>query len=223
MVLFRKKELTEAERERGAKQLMRVGTIIDVLYALVIFHLFLFLPSPDVDNFDAQSLIYVLKTSYLNYVAMIIGIVLVLIYWNQSNLQFGNIIRSDSKHASLSIIQVFCLMIYIYLVRLELEFEGVRLLLQMQSIVLALAGYFSVTAWHYAIKNELVSDKLSEVEVDKIYLKLMPEPITATLTFPFAYLGTDYWTASWLLLIPVSYFSKIIRKKLKGSTDLSGS
>jgi len=221
MKLFKKKELTDAELERGAKQLWRVGTIIDVLYALIVFRLFTLLPSPDVDKFDARTVVQVLKTSYLNYMAMIIGIVLVIIYWNQSNLQFGNITRTDSKHASLSLLQVFCLMIYIYFVRLDLEFEGVLLLLQLQSVFLALAGYLSVLTWHYAIKNELVSDKLSYVEIDNIYLKLIPEPVTATLTFPFAYLGAGIWSLSWLLLFPVSYFSRIIRERLKERSNIS--
>jgi hypothetical protein len=72
-------ELSEAEKERGLKQLMRLGTIIDVIYGLMIFRLFLLMPRPEVDNFGAAELVEVLKTSYLNYLAMTVGIVLIII------------------------------------------------------------------------------------------------------------------------------------------------
>ena len=57
-VLFEsKKELTDAMKERGARQLLRLGFITDVLFALMIFQLFMFLPRPEVDNFDATNLV----------------------------------------------------------------------------------------------------------------------------------------------------------------------
>ena len=99
-------ELSPAEEDRGLKQLLRLGTLIDVLYGLMIFRLFLLLPRPEVDNFGAAELVEVLKTSYLNYLVMAVGIVLVIIYWQQSNLVFGNLERTDGKHATISILQV---------------------------------------------------------------------------------------------------------------------
>ncbi|MCD4696750.1 MAG: hypothetical protein K8S16_10975, partial [Bacteroidales bacterium] len=84
-VLFESsKEVTEAIKERGAKQLLRLAIIIDVLYALIIYKLFLFLPRPDVDGFTKDDLVEVLSTSYLNYMVMFVGFLLVIIYWMQS-------------------------------------------------------------------------------------------------------------------------------------------
>jgi hypothetical protein len=56
---------------------------------------------------------------------------------------------------------------------------------------------------------------LTSLERDQVYLKLMPEPITAILTIPFASIGPNYWTFSWLLLIPVSWILKKIRENMK--------
>jgi hypothetical protein len=213
-------ELTDAEKSSGSKQLYRVGTIIDVLFALMIFRLFLFLPRPDVDHFGAAELVTVLKTSYLNYMVMGVGIIMILIYWNKSNLQFGNLERSDGRHASLSIVQVFCLFIYLYFVRLDVELGGAIIALKMESSFLALAGVLSIYIWHYSIKKNLLSDELSNEDKEKVYLKIMPEPIVAVLTFPFAHFGPDIWTLSWLLLIPVSYILKRTGHKLFKKSDL---
>ena len=170
------------------------------------------------DGFGREELYQVLTESYLNYTVILIGLVLVIVYWGMNNLQSGNLRRTDGKHASLAILQVFALMLYIYFVRLDAQFEGEVFLMQLQSIFLAIAGFLSVASWHYALKNELIEDDLTELEKDKMYLKFMPEPIVAVLTIPLAFLGPLIWTLGWLLLIPVGYLAKLIQKKMKAKS-----
>ncbi|MFC2102206.1 hypothetical protein ACFLS7_04355 [Bacteroidota bacterium] len=213
-VLFESKgQLADAVRERGARQLMRVGIITDVLFALMIFQIFMFLPRPEVDQFDATNLVQVLTESYVNYLVMLVGIILILTYWNQHNLQFGNLEMTDGRHSTLSILQVVSLMVYLYFIRLDMELGTQVILLLMQSIFLALAGFFSIWSLHYAVKSKMISGTLSKEEINGIYLKIMPEPVVSVLTIPFAWISPLAWTLSWLLLIPVSYFLKKIRAR----------
>ncbi len=207
-ILKSKKEITGAIIERGEKQLFRLGVIIDVLYALMIYKLFTLMPNPEIDGFGREELYKVLTESYLNYTVIIIGLVLVILYWGMSNLQFGNLKRTNSTHSTLSILQVFSLMLYIYFVRLDAQFEGVILLMQMQSLFLALAGFLSVGSWHYALKNNLVSDAPTKVEKETMYIKFLPEPVVSVLTFPLAWFGPGIWTLGWLLLIPAGWLAK---------------
>ena len=204
-LLNTKKEITQALVERGEKQLFRLGVIIDVLYALMIYKLFTLMPNPEIDNFGREELYKVLTESYLNYTVIFIGLVLIILYWGMSNLQFGNLKRTDSKHSALSIMQIFSLMLYIYFVRLDAEFKGEVLLMQMQSLFLAIAGFLSIWSWYYSLKNNLVSDAPSKSEKEAMYIKLMPEPIVSALTFPLAWFGPGIWTLGWLLLIPVGW------------------
>ncbi len=217
--LKQKQEQTDASIERGVRQLFRLEVMIDVLFALMIFELFTLMPSPEIDGFGRSELYKVLTESYLNYTVILIGLVLVIIYWGMNNLQFGNLLRTNGRHATLSILQVFSLMLYIYFVRLDAEFPGEILLMQMQSIFLAIAGFLSLGSWHYAIKNGLVSDLPSELENDKMYIKLMPEPVVAALTIPLAIFGPLVWTLGWLLLIPVGYIAKMMQKKMKARKE----
>jgi len=210
-----KREITEATMERGARQLLRLQVIIDVLFALLIFTLFQFMPRPDVDNFTRETMVEAFANSYMNYLLIVVGIILILIYWNQNNLQFGNLNRTDGKHATISLLSVFCLMLYLYFVRLDVELDGVTLALHLESVSLALSGFLGIYSWHYAIKKGLVNDKLTRVEQDSVYLKLMPEPIVAAMTFPFAVFGPKIWTLSWLLLIPVTWLLKKYRHRMK--------
>jgi hypothetical protein len=214
-ILSSKKEITQALVERGEKQLFRLAIIIDVLYALMIYKLFTLMPRPEVDGFGREELYQVLTHSYLNYTVIIIGLVLVILYWGISNLQFGNLERTDGRHATISILQVFTLMLYIYFVRLDAEFPGEVLLMQLQSLFLALAGFLSVWSWHYAVKNDLVSDAPSKIEKETLYIKFLPEPVVSLLTFPLAWFGPVAWTLGWLLLIPVGWALKKYRHRIK--------
>ena len=205
---------TDAAIERGHRQLLRLSVLIDVLFAMLIYQIFLFLPRPEVDGFTREDLVEVLSTSYLNYLVMLVGFVLILIYWGQSNLQFGNLKRTDGRHATLSLLQVITLMIYLYFVRLDVEFDGAVIALQMESVFLALSGFLGLWSWHYATRNDLVSENVTKAERDKVYLKLTPEPVVSVLSFPFAVFGADIWTLSWLLLIPVGYIAKYFRHRI---------
>lgn len=207
-VLKSKTKVTDAFLERGEKQLYRLAVIIDVLYALMIYKLFTLMPNPEIDGFGREELFKVLSESYLNYTVISIGLVLVILYWGMSNLQFGNLKRTNSTHSTLSILQTFTLMIYIYFVRLDAQFEGEVLLMAMQSLFLALAGILSVGSWHYALKNQLTSETLTKDEKKTMYIKFIPEPVVSLLTFPLAWFGPGIWTLGWLLLIPIGWLTK---------------
>ena len=105
-------------------------------------------------------------------------------------------------------------MLYIYFVRLDAQFEGEVFLMQMQSLFLALAGFLSVWSWHYANKNNLVSDAPTKLEKDNMYIKFLPEPVVSALTFPLAWFGPLVWTLGWLLLIPAGWVTKKIIPKI---------
>lgn len=208
-------EVTQASIERGEKQLSRLSVIIDVLYALMIYKLFTLMPNPQIDGFGRAELYKVLTESYLNYTVIIIGLVLIIIYWGLSNVQFGNLKRTNATHSTISILQVFSLMLYIYFVRLDAEFDGEVILMQLQSSFLALAGILSVWSWNYSIKQNLVSDAPSHIEKETLYIKLIPEPLVSLLTLPLAYFGPMIWTLGWLLLIPVGWALKRYRHHLR--------
>ena len=209
------KDITKAVIERGEKQLWRLSVIIDVLYALMIYRLFSFMPSPEIDGFGREELFKVLTESYLNYTVVFIGIVLIILYWGLSNRLFGNLKHTNGTHATLSILQIFSLMLYIYFVKLDAQFPGETSLMVMQSIFLAIAGFLSVFSWHYALKNNLVSDAPTKKEKENMYIKLLPEPLVSVITIPLAFFGPGIWTLGWLLLIPAGWVVKKMTSNIK--------
>jgi magnesium-transporting ATPase (P-type) len=210
--LFKKSTPTKAELERGVGILNSLKIVVNVLYALLIFQAFLILPRPDDPELEYHTLPQIFSEHIMQLVIILVGLIMIITYWIQFNKQLGNLVRSSPMHATLAVIQMFCLMLYLYFVRFDLEFEGMTLALQMESIFLALAGFIGVYNWTYARKNQLTSKQIDDNEERAILYKILPEPIAALFSLPFASISATAWTISFLIIIPLGYLLKVIKK-----------
>ena len=213
--LIKTEKPTKAEIERGVGILFSLKIVVNVLYALLIFQTFLILPRPDDPDLYYKSLLQIYSDNSMKLVVIVVGLILILIYWIQTNKQLGNLVRSSPIHASLAIVQMVFLMLYLYFVRFDMEFDGMTLALQMESIFLALAGFIGVYNWMYVRKNELTSDQIGKHEERAMLFEFLPEPMASLFSLPFATLGPAVWTLSFLIIIPLGYFLKKIGVKSK--------
>ena len=214
MQLLKETEPTKAQIERGVGLLNSINIVINVLYALMIFQVFLILPRPDDPELKYHSLGQIYAENVNQILVIVVGLILVIMYWIQFNRQLGNLVRSSPIHAALSVLQMFCLMIYLYFVRFDMEFDGMKLALQMESIFLALAGFIGAFSWRYARNKKLTSDNIDNDEELSIFYSLLPEPLASLFTLPFAAFGPGIWTLSFLIIIPIGYVLKIMRKRI---------
>ncbi len=210
MKLFKKSEPTKAQIERGVGILNSLKIVVNVLYALMIFQTFLILPRPDDPELKYHTLSQIYSENIMMLVVILVGLILLIIYWIQFNKQLGNLVRSSPKHAALAIIQMICLMLYLYFVRFDMAFDGMSLALQMESIFLALAGFIGVYNWKYAVKNKLTSDLIDKNEERTFLLQILPEPIASLFSLPFATISPLAWTLSFLVIIPLGFLLKKI-------------
>ena len=215
MNLSKKVERTKAQIERGVGILNSLKIVINVLYALMIFQAFLILPRPDDPELEYQSLSQIFSDNVMQLIIILVGLILIITYWIQFNRQLGNLVRSSPVHATLAIIQMICLMLYLYFVRFDMAYDGMTLALQMESVFLALAGFVGVLNWVYARRNGLTSDQINDKEELTILFQLLPEPTAALISLPFAVYGPDIWSISFLSIIPLTYiFKRINRRKI---------
>lgn len=210
MKLFKKSEPTNAQIERGVGILNSLKIVVNVLYALMIFQTFLILPRPDDPELKYHTLSQIYSENIMMLVVILVGLILLIIYWIQFNKQLGNLVRSSPKHAALAIIQMICLMLYLYFVRFDMAFDGMTLALQMESIFLALAGFIGVYNWKYAVKNKLTSDLIDKNEERTFLFQILPEPIASLFSLPFATISPLAWTLSFLVIIPLGFLLKKI-------------
>ena len=198
--------MEDIQRQRGARHLRRLEMLIDVVFALLIWDIVSTLPIPEGDNLTLSGLGEFLSGN-LDLGIVLIGMVIVLNYWGQNNAHSGELAATDSTHALLSILQLFCLLFYTYAAALGIQFEGDEMALALQSLTQLLAGILGFAAWAYAIRDaRLLADYAREGEVTALLVRSMAEPLTALITLPLAFVSATVWELGWLIYIPLAWF-----------------
>lgn len=193
--------------ESEQKQLRRLETLIDVVFGITIWRLFILLPRPG-ENLEWKNLVDMLSESGLNFAVVVIALIIVIIYWVQSNLLFKYLVRTDNWHIIFSIAQLFSLLLFLYAIRVGVEFEADPSTRIFESSMACLLGVFSFIAWYYALnKGNLCADDLDADVARTITERIKAEPITAAITIPFAK-DMWIWELSWFIYPFVVYLYK---------------
>jgi uncharacterized membrane protein len=186
-----------AQLQREKRQLRRLETLIDVVFALVIVVITLDFPLPAEDA--VFELAAYLTSSLSAFVQSALGIAVLLVYWFQNNLLLGNLARTDGKHATFSIFQVFLTLLYLLMVSLGSQVGNDPLVLAAQSGAAALLGFVAAGAWWYAsYDRRLLTGESDDREIVALRLRVLAEPITALLTLGLAFVSSLAWELGWM-------------------------
>ncbi|WP_455207015.1 TMEM175 family protein [Kaarinaea lacus] len=193
-------------------ELTRLKMLMDVVYGIVIWRLFMLLPRPQ-ENSHWDSVTDLLLSEWQLFVMPVLALLIVTIYWVQNNELLGCLEYTDSIHTGISIFQIFFLLLFLYSIGLGLVFEAAADSRVMESATVFLVGAFSYWGWRYAASNGLVSKDLPISKVAQIRQQNFAEPAAAILTVPFAFVGPVAWELSWFLY-PLfrKYFGKTIEE-----------
>lgn len=198
----------EYQKKRQARQLPRLKTFMDVVYAVMLWRIFTQLPI--LHDFPEASSIWALISHDPDRIVMVVvGVFFIVTYWVQNNRLFSHIVRTDAKHTTLSILQVFCLLLYLYSVGLGIRFDNDLVAMLLQSSTLATAGFMAMWGWSYAVgKKVLIDPDMPQEYIPYMKVTVLPEPITACFTIPFAFVGQIAWDVAWLIHPCVLYLTK---------------
>ena len=199
------------EIKRSVLQLSRLERIMDVVFALVIWRLFTFLPKQEVGGDKWSSVSEMLATEWETFVFVLLAIVIVIIYWLQNNSLLGNLKKTDGIQTAISVFQLFFVLLFIYSIGAGIRIGSGADSSAFESISAMMVGVLSLLAWHYAMhKGDLLDPELSVEDAMNIRQKNMAEPVTAAITIPFAFVGPVAWELSWFLYPFIKYiFSKV--------------
>ena len=211
------------QQQRGARHLRRLEMLIDVVFALLIWDIVSTLPMPEGTDLSLTGLGDFLAGN-LDLGIVLIGVVIVVNYWAQNNAHSGELQATDSKHALLSILQLFFLLFYAYAAALGMQFEGDEMALALQSLTLLFAGLLGFAAWAYAIRDgRLLADYARQEEVTALLVRSLAEPITELITLPIAFVSAGLWELAWLLYIPLAWYlgrkDRMLRTKFRIAED----
>jgi uncharacterized membrane protein len=185
---------------------------MDVVFALVIWRLFTFLPTQEVGEGKWSSVVDMLQAEWMTFVFVLLAIIIVIIYWLQNNTLLGNMKSTDGVHTVISIFQLFFVLLFLYSIGAGIRFGDGADSRAFESAMAMMVGIMSLLGWHYAMhKGDLLDTELSKEEAIHIRQKNMAEPITAAITIPFAFVGPLAWELSWLLYPVIKYLYSRVR------------
>jgi uncharacterized membrane protein len=205
---------SDAKHGIEVRQLTRLSVLIDSVYALVIVLAVSTLPTArDVGWTEGSPWAFIAEQREDLGVAAL-GLFLVVGYWLQNNAMIGSLERADNRFAALSIVQIVFLLLYLYSMSLGIDFKQHEATLAIQSSSLLLMGLTSLFAWRYAThERRLMRKDVPEEHIAEVRHRMLPEPLTATLTLIVSPLGADAWALAWLAFPLISWVLGRLRKQ----------
>jgi uncharacterized membrane protein len=205
--------MTQTASEKNLK-LIRLERVMDVVYALVIWRLFMILPRPEKGEGDTNSVLELLANNWDTFIIVLLALVIVIVFWLQNNSLFACLKATDRIHTAITIFQLFFLLFFLYSIGAGIRLGAAadsRLLESFAALLLAVSAYLG---WFYAYrKGDLVSDDVPVEKSEALLKRNLAEPITALLTMPFAFMGPIAWELSWFLYPVIRWaFSRMTNK-----------
>ena len=201
------------------RQLQRLGTLTDVVYAITIWRIFDLVPRPGVAGASWPSLRAYFSSEWLALLILLVGLIFTIVYWLQNSTLSSRLARTDAKHSVLSIVQIFSLLVFLYSLRMGIEVGDALGARAFESLAAANVGLWTSLAWRYAIRNRrLLRDDVTDLEAQQLATKITGEPITAAITVPVAFAGPILWELSWFAY-PVIKVSVARRAKAMQAAD----
>jgi uncharacterized membrane protein len=196
---MREKADDRGKVRRETLQLIRLERLVDVVFAIIVWRAITFFPIPATKQFSWQQVGPFLSANIGNLTLVLIGILVVIIFWLQNNLLFGNLQVTDKRHTIISILQLFFLFVFITSLRVGVELEPSSFTRAFESITAAFVGVASSWGWSYAIKNRrLLSPEVTDQYALELRDRILAEPLTALITLPFAFVNPSIWEISWM-------------------------
>lgn len=204
--------------KRSTLQLTRLERLMDVVFALVIWRLFTFLPDLKTDGSNWESVADLLIQEWDSFFFVLLAVIIVIVYWSQNNSLLGNLKRTNGVHTAISVFQLIFVLFFLYAINAGIHLGSGSDSRLFESVTAMLVGVAAWIAWYYAMqKAHLLDPELSKEEAELIAQRNLAEPITAALTIPFAFAGPYVWELSWFLYPFIKrYFSRANKTQVVG-------
>ena len=189
--------------ERGAmRSLRRLEVFLDVLYALIVFRMLAYLPSPNDMTWVGKplGLLGRLIHERRELWRPVMGIGLTVICWTLNNKRLNQLKLTDGLHTLINLVQMAFVCLFLYFAIADPMLAGGTSSRALQCASLALAGITGEWAWAHARRNGLVDARVPVKQLDAVARRGRTETATAVLNMPLAWVGTITWTLGWFVI-----------------------
>jgi hypothetical protein len=202
------------------QQVNRLSRVVDVVFGLMLFQLFLLLPRPNEAEEAEVTVFQVIAAEWEIAVVMLLGTAIIAILWHQNNILLGSLRATDGIHTALILFQLVSIEMLLYSIGLGIRVGASEWSRVLESGMTAFSSGLAYASWFYAARKGFLSAALSDLEAAQIAERNKAEPLTALLTLPFAFIGTWLWEASWFLYPAIKHWFKARARRMESVSDL---
>jgi len=185
----------------GRRQLQRLQTFLDVVYAVLFVKFMNYLPQTDNMAWTDLpfGLLSLLVENSVGSLRLVISVGLTLISWNLTHKLLGPLERTDARHALLALLQLIFVCLFLFFAIADPVLVSVSSPVG-QSLCLAVSGFIGLAGWSYARRKGFTRADLSETDKDEVLRNAIIEPVTALLNTGLGFIGPGVWTAGWIVI-----------------------
>jgi hypothetical protein len=183
------------------RSLRRLQVFVDIIYALVAFHMLTYLPPVQDMSWVGKplGLLGVLFAKPRELWRVVMGLGVTAICWFIASKRLVRLRGTDVVHTTVILVQTGLLCFFVYFAICDPTLSGGPSSRALQCGTVALASASGQLAWWYARWRGLVDAGTSSEQIDDIALRGRTETVTAVLNTPLSWVGPVSWTLGWVI------------------------
>ena len=196
-----------AQKDQGSKELDRIVTFSDGVFAIAITLLVLNIETPEItSNLVAEELPGRLLDLWPKFLSYVISFLVILTYWIAHHSIFSAIKSYDRKLIWLNSLFLMCVAFLPFPASLFGEYGDQPLVVAIYAGSLAITRLLLTAVWWYASSRRRLVDRDLDASMIKAYrLRGLAIPLIFLLSIVISFFSVSAAVYSWVLLIVVDF------------------
>jgi hypothetical protein len=206
-----------------SRGLRRLEVFLDVLYALLAFHMLSYLPPVRDMSWASKplGLLGALTSHGRELWRAVMGMGVTAICWQVSATRLARLRLTDAVHTTISLVQAGLLCFFVYFAICDPTLTGGPSSRALQCGSVALAAAVGHLGWIYARWRGFIDAETRPEQIEAIETSARTEIATAVLNTPLSWVGPTSWTLGWVI-IPLLVRGGLLRRQRNDRTNCLG-
>jgi hypothetical protein len=185
-----------------SRGLRRLEVFLDVLYALLAFHMLSYLPPVRDMSWAGKpfGLLGALTSHGRELWRAVMGMGVTMICWHVSATRLARLRATDGIHTTITLVQAGLLCFFVYFAICDPTLTGGPSSRALQCGSVALAAAVGHLGWIYARWRGFIDVNAQQQQIEALETSARTEIATAILNTPLSWVGPTSWTLGWVIL-----------------------
>jgi len=194
-------------------RLQDVTSFADAIFAFSITFMAVSIDMPNLEqNLSQSQVLGKLLESAPQFEIYVISFFVIGIYWIAYHQVFNHIVSSHNVLTWLTLLFLFFITLIPFAINLQVGYFSYQVVFVLEALVLTMAGALLTIIWFHALKNDLIDENMTKVEIRNISLVSIVSPAIFLLSIFVSFIDMRAAYYFWILIMPAK---AVLRKKFR--------